>query len=269
MVSFPYYSHIFRDSYGNSMGPAYHFRGSHVLGGPWKSHWLRVVRSNHQQMEHNFPPPPSHLAPAWRVIVEGSVPRFVRAQTSCLPVLLHAGRPACPDQSLCWTKLLGLTVKVSQVSCIIPYIISFQKKKQITIKFTKNKKKQVYPVPPQESSLTSQKRKTWNRFDHRRFHHQKGSPPSRHGRTPQSRPWVPKTDDTVDLRWDHRSLTASVPRKNGGGRLTYWDSGTFQRTVKLRGGGGVRLVEYQWVCLYYVRNMMLHCSAFKKFMSNG
>ena len=24
MVSFPYYSHIFRDSYGNSMGPAYH-----------------------------------------------------------------------------------------------------------------------------------------------------------------------------------------------------------------------------------------------------
>ena len=35
----PYYSHIFRDSnmgvgLGNSMGPAYHFRGSHVLGAP-------------------------------------------------------------------------------------------------------------------------------------------------------------------------------------------------------------------------------------------
>ena len=28
--------------YGNSMGPAYHFRGSHVLGGPSKSHWLTI-----------------------------------------------------------------------------------------------------------------------------------------------------------------------------------------------------------------------------------
>ena len=39
MVSFPYFSHIIRDSYGNCMGPAYHYWGSHVLGGPWKSHW--------------------------------------------------------------------------------------------------------------------------------------------------------------------------------------------------------------------------------------
>ena len=33
MVSFPYYSHIFRDSYGNSMGPAYH-KGFPLLGVP-------------------------------------------------------------------------------------------------------------------------------------------------------------------------------------------------------------------------------------------
>ena len=32
----PYHSHIFRDCYGNGMGPAYHFRGSHVLGGSLK-----------------------------------------------------------------------------------------------------------------------------------------------------------------------------------------------------------------------------------------
>ena len=33
MVSFPYHSHIFRDSYGNSMGPAYH-KGVPWLGVP-------------------------------------------------------------------------------------------------------------------------------------------------------------------------------------------------------------------------------------------
>ena len=32
----PYYSHIFRDSYGNSMGPAYH-KGVPLLGVPGKS----------------------------------------------------------------------------------------------------------------------------------------------------------------------------------------------------------------------------------------
>ena len=36
-IPFPYHSHIFRDSYGISMGslPA----GGPIIGGPWKSHW--------------------------------------------------------------------------------------------------------------------------------------------------------------------------------------------------------------------------------------
>ncbi len=33
-ILFPYHSHIFRDSYGNSMGPA-----GPIIGGPWKYHW--------------------------------------------------------------------------------------------------------------------------------------------------------------------------------------------------------------------------------------
>ena len=30
------------DGYGNGVGPAYHFGGSHVLVSPWKSHWYGV-----------------------------------------------------------------------------------------------------------------------------------------------------------------------------------------------------------------------------------
>ena len=48
MVSFPYYSHIFRESYGSGMGIVWvplTIRGSHVLGGPWKSHWF-ISRKN-------------------------------------------------------------------------------------------------------------------------------------------------------------------------------------------------------------------------------
>ncbi len=37
MLSFPYYSHIFRDFYGSGMGRVW-VRGP-ILGGPWKSHW--------------------------------------------------------------------------------------------------------------------------------------------------------------------------------------------------------------------------------------
>ena len=37
MVSFPYYSHIFRDSYGSGMGIAWE-RGP-IIEGPWKSYW--------------------------------------------------------------------------------------------------------------------------------------------------------------------------------------------------------------------------------------
>ena len=50
MVSFPYHSHIFRDSkmgagLGNSIGTG---KGSHVLGGPWKS---PLISSTTSQME--------------------------------------------------------------------------------------------------------------------------------------------------------------------------------------------------------------------------
>ena len=55
----PYYSHIFRDSnmgvgLGKSMGPAYHFRGSHVLGGsrvnyPWK--WVPWLMTNERWLQ--------------------------------------------------------------------------------------------------------------------------------------------------------------------------------------------------------------------------
>ena len=38
MVSFPYYSHIFRDSYGSGMGIVWAPRGP-IIGGPWKSNW--------------------------------------------------------------------------------------------------------------------------------------------------------------------------------------------------------------------------------------
>ena len=38
MVSFPYYSHIFGDSYGSGMGIVWE-RGPNI-GGPWKFHWL-------------------------------------------------------------------------------------------------------------------------------------------------------------------------------------------------------------------------------------
>ena len=38
MVSFPYYSHIFGDSYGSGMGIVWE-RGPN-MGGPWKFHWL-------------------------------------------------------------------------------------------------------------------------------------------------------------------------------------------------------------------------------------
>ena len=44
MVSFPYYSHIFRDSYGNSMGSLP--KGGLIIGGPWKSHW-KFEQENH------------------------------------------------------------------------------------------------------------------------------------------------------------------------------------------------------------------------------
>ena len=48
----PYYSHIFRDSYGvglgNSMGP----KGSHVLGGPWKSDWRKLMTQQVGSEEH-------------------------------------------------------------------------------------------------------------------------------------------------------------------------------------------------------------------------
>ncbi len=242
MVSFPYYSHIFRDSYGNSMGPAYHFRGSHVLGGPWKSHWLRVVRSNHQQMEHNFPPPPSHLAPAWRVIVEGSVPRFVRAQTSCLPVLLHAGRPACPDQSLCWTKLLGLTVKVSQVSCIIPYIISFQKKTNNNQIHQKQKKTGISCTPKGIISDISKKKNLKSIWS-------PAFSPSKRVTSVKAREDSTKSTLASENGW-HRRSTVGPPKFNSKcapekwwwKTYLYWDSGTFQRTVKLRGGGKTRWI---------------------------
>ena len=39
MVSFPYYSHIFRDSYWSGMGivwETYHKKGP-IIGGPWKN----------------------------------------------------------------------------------------------------------------------------------------------------------------------------------------------------------------------------------------
>ncbi len=52
----PYYSHIFRDSYGNNMGPAYHFRGSHCFLGvpsvhiPSKTPFRRPIAQHERRM---------------------------------------------------------------------------------------------------------------------------------------------------------------------------------------------------------------------------
>ena len=37
---------FFRDSYGNSMGPAFH-KGGPIIGGPWKSHWPSLTHRIH------------------------------------------------------------------------------------------------------------------------------------------------------------------------------------------------------------------------------
>ena len=71
----PYHSHIFRDCYRNSMGPAYHFRGSHVLiplkvtsttfEGVWpatsKSPGIIWVSTHMIRAGRDHPPKSSHL----------------------------------------------------------------------------------------------------------------------------------------------------------------------------------------------------------------
>ena len=79
MVSFPYYSHIFRDSYLSGMGivwETYH-KGGPIIGGPWKSNWIHVFIDLQRNLGKSSPswrlnqPILKHMQPSNFIISQG------------------------------------------------------------------------------------------------------------------------------------------------------------------------------------------------------